>query len=196
MIQIYLIKYPDHLSFGKEKSPEKKQFTKQYLKQILKSYFHIDAKDEDFGKNENGKPFLKNSKLFFNLSHSQEYLIIAFGKKALGIDIEKKKSLDVHRLSRRFFHPSEQQFILSGEDPEEIFFRIWTWKESYIKWKGGSLPADLRKFNIQIKDNSLQVYENNKKIDRLFIKEYRWKDYFITICSEENHFPRDIIHIK
>lgn len=194
-MKIYIIKYPKNVSFGKEKSPEKKQFTKLYLKQILKDEFQLNISDDDFGKNENGKPFLKKSNLYFNLSHSNEYLIIAFGKIALGIDIEKRKNINSEMLSKRFFHPKEYQFVQAQKDTEEAFFRIWTLKESYIKWKGGSLPADLQKFRIEITKNSLRAYETDRKVDKIFIKEYKKEDYFIAVCSEEDDFPNELIEI-
>ena len=197
-MEIYLIKYPENISFGKEKSPEKKKFTKDYLKNIFKRYYHLNLTNEDFGKNENGKPYLKRHSLYFNLSHSGSHLIIAIGKKAIGIDIERRKELDVLALSKRFFHPEEYRLILNAGEKErqDLFFRLWTHKEAYIKWRGGSLPADLQVFRIVLADDlQSEVYDGKGTKIPLTFKEYRWEDYYITVCSGDAGMPDDFVKI-
>ncbi len=195
-MKIYKIKYPDKEFFTQDKSPEKKKFTKQYLIKILKEEYDLKVKMEDFAKNENGKPYLKNSNLFFNLSHSNKYMIIAFSNSALGVDIEEVREIDFKSLSKRFFCPEENEFILNSEDKQNAFFRMWTLKESYIKWKGGRLPRDLQKFRIEILEDEIFAYEANQKVDKLFIKEYRLGTYYISVCSEEKGFPEVLIDFE
>lgn len=199
-MEIYLIEYPENISFGKEKSPEKKKFTKSYLKKILKQYYHLEVTDDDFGKNENGKPCLKDRSLYFNLSHSNTFLVVAIGKRAVGIDIERQKEVDFLALSKRFFHPQEHRLIMSTPEDQQkdLFFRLWTHKEAYIKWKGGSLPADLQSFDVIPAggDRPSIVHDSAKEQPKPAFREYRWQDYYITVCSLDTGFPDDFLKIE
>jgi len=48
-----------------------------FLRLILGRYLEADPCVLTFEKNENGKPFLANERLSFNISHSRERLLIA-----------------------------------------------------------------------------------------------------------------------
>ena len=119
-------------------------------------------------------------------------MIIAFSNSSLGVDIEEVKDIDITALSKRFFHTMENRFILNSKDMQSAFFRIWTLKESYIKWKGGSLPRDLQKFYIEIKENSIEAYEEGIKVEKLFTKEFRIDNYFVAVCSGKDIIPNEI----
>ena len=79
---------------------------------------------------EHGKPFLPNSDLVFNLSHSGSLALYAFSRKqeALGVDIEERsRSVKIHELGRHCF--TEKEIELLNEAPlanqNDLFFRIW-----------------------------------------------------------------------
>jgi 4'-phosphopantetheinyl transferase len=58
--------------------------------------------------NEYGKPFLKNQSLYFNLSHSDNYVICAVSKFSVGADIEKINQR-IKSISQAFLSVSEQK---------------------------------------------------------------------------------------
>ncbi len=112
-------------------------------------------------RNENGKPYLKNGaskKIFFSITHTFDYIFIAFSKENIGIDAEPL-SRQVHYSSIIKKFPFEEQTeILSTLD----FLRHWTAKESTIKWLGGSIAKDLKNLSylkkcIQYKGLSLPI---------------------------------------
>ncbi len=195
-MKIFKIKYPTEKYFTKEKSLAKRKLTYEYLIKILSQEYHIKVEIDDFARNENGKPYLKNSTLFFNLSHSNQFMLVAFSNNALGIDIEESREIDTKSLSKRFFSPEEDTFIFNSDNKQSAFFRMWTLKESYIKWKGGSLPRDLQKFHIDIKENMIEAYEDGVKVDKLYIKEFRMDNYFIAVCSDNDNIPNEIIDFE
>lgn len=112
----------------------------------LKAPFDIDY-------NEFGKPFLAdNDGIFFSLSHSGTWAMCAISDVPVGCDIEIIKEADL-KIAKRFFHPDEYEAILALATPEsaaqsDMFFRIWTRKESYVKAIGKGLSLPFESFSV------------------------------------------------
>ena len=86
---------------------------------------------------EHNKPYLCDGALFFNLSHSGERVMAAVSEYETGCDIEQIKEAD-EAVARRFYQKHEYEHLLSvpEEERNELFFRYWVLKESYMKAKG------------------------------------------------------------
>ena len=91
----------------------------------------------DFGKS--GKPaFRELPELQFNLSHSGTKVLGAFSNRPVGCDIEQLAEANL-AVAKRFFAPMEYERLLHTGDRAELFFRIWTAKESFLKCTGEGL---------------------------------------------------------
>ena len=55
----------------------------------LKKFYNIDYQNIDITYNKNGKPYILNSNIYYNISHSNDYVVCIFWNKERGIDIEK-----------------------------------------------------------------------------------------------------------
>ncbi len=96
---------------------------------------------------KNGKPYIENCPVHFNISHCENILAYTFSKEEIGIDIEKIRPISLAVL-KRFYSKEEQEFVLgkamneeNTEDyntPEilERFYRIYTLKEAICKKNG------------------------------------------------------------
>ncbi|MCL0100696.1 hypothetical protein M1N80_02650 [Peptococcaceae bacterium] len=63
----------------------------------------IGIKNMSFVENNYGKPFLKNTNdLYFNVSHSGEWVVCAIHHHPIGIDIEQVKKIEID-IAKRFF---------------------------------------------------------------------------------------------
>lgn len=94
---------------------------------------------------ENGKPNLKE--LHFSISHSNGYLAFISGTtSALGIDIEKKKPVDL-KLFQYLFTEKEWQSIVDAENSLEHFYWFWVRKEALLKAVGCALK-DLKQLEV------------------------------------------------
>lgn len=125
------------------------------LRQILGSYLNIAPQNLVFTYGDNGKPELKPVTelcLQFNISHSHEYALFAFTLKHLiGVDLEYLRPVpDALKIARRFFSSREYQMLLETETEKQaqLFFRLWTAKESYLKAIGKGLADSLA--NVEI----------------------------------------------
>lgn len=88
-----------------------------------------------------GKPYFSgDTGIHFSVSHSGDFVAVAFGTEPLGIDLQqhKRRGTDAifrhQKLAQRYFHPLEQQLV--EKDLWEDFFRVWTAKESFVKRTG------------------------------------------------------------
>ena len=88
-----------------------------------------------------GKPYLKGKEnIYFNVSHSRDYVVCAFSDNEVGIDIQVHKKWK-KELAQRFFSEEDKKLLARLENegfaPSEMFFCMWTVKESYMKLTGG-----------------------------------------------------------
>lgn len=95
---------------------------------IFKEY-NID--ESDMRINEYGKPILNDSKINFNISHSEGIFLMALSSEMIGIDIEKVRDIDYIGISKRIF----KEEIKSSEE----FFKRWVKHEAKVKLLGESI---------------------------------------------------------
>ena len=92
------------------------------------------------------KPFLKAlPQIGFSVSHSGEYWACAISAQRLGLDLQQENFSGTERIARRFFHPEEKAYL--GKYPER-FFRVWTAKESYVKFTGEGVTDQFGDFSV------------------------------------------------
>ncbi|MCQ2448915.1 MAG: 4'-phosphopantetheinyl transferase superfamily protein [Clostridia bacterium] len=95
---------------------------------------------ERFGKknfqvtyNQHGQPQLKNA--YCSIAHSGLFVVCTVSERPVGLDIERVRELQ-YVYDCPIFTPQEEQYIRSGEDPDERFLYVWTRKEAYAKREG------------------------------------------------------------
>lgn len=97
-----------------------------------------------------GKPYFRDIPLFFNLSHSGDYVACVVSEHEVGVDIQKQKAVREQQISNRFFHEKEKEWLagLSEKERAAGFFCLWTRKEAYGKMTGeGIVDAVGRDFS-------------------------------------------------
>ncbi len=151
---------------------------------------------------KHGKPFFPKVKnLHFNISHSGRYWVCLFDTENIGIDIEdySTRNMPTKRfkdISDRFFKPDETNYVLGSSDANEEsegdmdeelknrFFRIWTAKESYMKYTGNGFTEGFKNFSVL--DDSLDLYFRNVPIDPKAV---------LTYCSNRDANLDELINI-
>lgn len=109
--------------------------------------------EDDFNFPEFGRPSLKNySYIHFNLSHSGSKVLCSVSDVPTGCDVEKIPSrYDTERIAKRFYTAAEYRYIENEADEDkkkELFYRIWTLKESYVKTTGAGLALPYKSFSV------------------------------------------------
>jgi len=113
------------------------------LRQLISRYLYINPGVIQFEKAEFGKPYIIDSALSFNVSHSDSRALVAMTlDQEVGIDIENWRYLDNLEglVSRNFSNNEQQQWLnIAEQQRESTFFQIWTCKEAFIKATGRGL---------------------------------------------------------
>lgn len=119
-------------------------------------------------KSKNGKPYLENSNIFYNISHKNKMVGLIISNSEVGLDIEYIDTENIKREStlKYFFTEKERESITNNEE----LLTLWTKKESYIKLNGGMLRDA-----IGLDINNTNVIFDTFKLD----------NYIITICKSK-----------
>lgn len=120
------------------------------LRLILADYMGDDPSRLVFESNKNGKPFLRDGAIDFNISHSRDRLLIAAtAGRPVGVDIEMRNdNTTTEMIAKRFYSPAECAFFKEAENPTHGFFDIWAKKEAYVKARGTGIFQGLNSFSV------------------------------------------------
>ena len=170
------------------------------LKNVLEQH-EIDISNISYGPH--GKPELPD--IYFNLSHSHDYVVCAISDKPVGCDIEKVgKSRE--GVAERFFTEKERMYLSTFEEKDRLneFYRIWTMKESYLKMTGEGLVFGLNRIECRFEkavsseaknQDEVMIYRDGEKC-HCFIKEYEIFGYKLSVCAEEEIFASEVEEIS
>ena len=173
------------------------------LQKGLKQY-GIHWTDENVAATEQGKLYLRDGTVQFNLSHSGDYAVAAFAKEPVGIDIEQCRKAKMN-IAKRFFCEAEQELLSSiEEERDDMFFRLWTLKESFLKVNGEGMRLALTSFAMHIDSEGITVEEEVRtgtySFDEYAIGEGEDERYRIALCMRsqetEHHTQLQWIHVE
>lgn len=133
----------------------------------------IGELDKSIVFNKHGKGYIKDrDDLFFSLSHSKDFVLLAISDHEVGCDIEymKEPNLDI---AKRFFVKEEYDSILASKNQKETFYKYWTIKEAYLKCVGVGLSKPL---------NSIAMVDRHLSDETTYIyKSEPFNDYYISV---------------
>ncbi len=158
--------FPVILSVPQTKRTLKGRSKVEYLSELARSAVEVSAgknninfSDVNLIKNNNGVPIPFDG-YFWSLSHKNDYVGGVVASHKIGIDIEKIRPFAPGLYKKT---ASENEWNLSDNDKEILFFRYWTAKEAVIKAVGSGLK-DLLKCRVEkiIDKDNLVIKYNNK----------------------------------
>ncbi|CAA6801264.1 MAG: Unknown protein [uncultured Sulfurovum sp.] len=137
----------------------------------------------DISKTSYQKPYIKNSNLSFNISHSGDYVVCACSKfNTIGIDIEDTSQQIEFNDFHEVLSGEEFQKILNATHSLKEFYRIWTGKEGVLKAEGKGLLGEIKE--VELAKNT--VFFKNKKY---FIFSYSFNNYLLSMIYQN---PKEI----
>ena len=148
--------------------------------------FGIDYSKEEIVFNKHGKPLFKNSSYHFNTAHSGNFALCIISDVECGCDIEEIKEFK-QRVIDRFFTEKEREYLELSNEKEDLFYRLWTLKESYLKCIGKGLSVPLNSFELISKDNNVIIKD---KEDFQFY-EFKHDNYRIAFCLNINEKEKE-----
>ena len=127
-----LLKQFEHKTILNKKKWQEHCLSYLMLDRILKEVYQISDREIEF---INEKPYLKNKKKFFSISHSGDFITVAFSDYDCGIDIEKIEERPFKKIAERMNFKSESL---------EEFYLDWTKYEA--EYKLNDTPRSLYQF--------------------------------------------------
>jgi 4'-phosphopantetheinyl transferase len=123
------------------------------LRMTLGTYLSIPPQEIRLRYAESGKPAMEeNEGPGFNLSHSENLIVIGVGPGPVGVDVELvRPRVDVEKVAERVFTRQEREGLardLSPGDPS-AFFRLWTGKEAFLKGIGSGFSDDPKRWELR-----------------------------------------------
>ncbi len=117
------------------------------LRSLAGRYTGVEPDRLAFSRGCRGKPALRDgtAELTFNLSHSGELVLVAFGRaREVGVDVElRRDDLAYEPILAQFFSQYDVRALraVPREARRDAFFECWTRKEALIKAWGAGLDA-------------------------------------------------------
>lgn len=138
----------------------------------------IDYENAGIVFGENGKPYIKDNEIFYNLSHSGSFVCCAVSDSEIGIDAENIKRANL-KISEKIFTKSEINRLEEAKNKEKEFIRLWALKESYMKYSGSGLSVAPKEIEIEFA-GAVPKYKS------VSFFEFEKDGYMISCCFEKN----------
>lgn len=197
--------YVSALKFRSDKVRVTKLAGEWLVRHLLGRFWNLGKADFTIVRGEQGKPYVNGRMgVYFNISHSGDYVVCVVSDSEVGVDIEK---IGVARMNvaRRFFHPLEvcQLESLEGERQSDLFFNYWTVKESFLKYTGSGLSCPLSSFEVRFAETEISLYRSDTVLSGvstagttpLYIRECRIDAGYKCFVTSEQETEPDVEQI-
>lgn len=159
---------------------------------MLRKVYNLRNSTIYISYNNYGKPYLKNYPYYFNISHSNSWVVCAIGNTEVGVDIERIENIDINIIKSNYTNIEYMDILnKSINDRCEYFFDIWTLKESFAKYIGKGFYIPFNTFSI-IKQNEKVIFKSYIYKNPCFKQYCIGEDYKLSICSDSNSFAEKI----
>lgn len=178
--------YAEVLGNGNKEVALRRLLGEALVRFALKKYWNLTSEDYRIDRGEKGKPFIVGvENVFFNISHSGDYVVCAVSDREIGIDIEKRAKARME-VAGRFFHGEEvaQLKMLEEDKQDQLFFNYWSVKESFLKYIGTGLTRPLNSFIVSFSGGDVSLFEGGNKLP-LYVHACPVDDrYACHVCCE------------
>lgn len=133
------------------------------------------------------KPAFCSGKLQFNLSHSGTRAMCAVSFSDVGCDVEEIKPFK-SAVAEKYFSPEEKRALgmcVTQPERENLFFRIWTLRESFMKCTGRGLALPLTEFSLTFENGRVSVNQTVDDSDYLFFEKDYSDGYKYSVCAKK-----------
>ena len=105
-------------------------------KYLIFKLFGIEFEKQQLTFNDFNKPYLKNyDNIFFNVSHSDCFVVCAINNKEIGVDIQKITKYN-DQIAKYIFDNNEYESLKFSKNIDLLFTKLWAKTESILKLQG------------------------------------------------------------
>jgi 4'-phosphopantetheinyl transferase len=165
---------------------------------LIAGKLRISGEEIIFEAGPNGKPAIRgNDTLYFNISHSGQWVVCAIASVPVGVDVERLRPVNPG-LAKRFFTNGEFEMLqaLPEEERTSKFIELWTLKESFLKAIGRGLTRNLNSFSVE-PNNGLFVITGDDSSGKYFLKLLAVDSaYRLAVCAPSGDFCESVVMIE
>ncbi|MAF91905.1 MAG: hypothetical protein CL674_11605 [Bdellovibrionaceae bacterium] len=168
------------------------------LKNFLEKYCLQKIKTLELEYSSNGKPYLKDQQVFFNLAHSGNYIIVIASSNPCGVDLQREENLDRPEfLWERIAH--EEELYQHIDVSPHFILKTWTQKEAVTKCYDHTDTGSFSSINLSNQKETRSIAWHR---EHFFLKSIQFSDkddnYFCEIASIGKKFdhPIDLHEVK
>jgi 4'-phosphopantetheinyl transferase len=202
---IYKLHIPEYIELTKDLihflNPEERSRSERYykdkdrnqfiicraiLKFVLAAYTKLDAKSIQLDYHFNKKPYISTHPwLYFNVSHSEDFAVIAISLNKIGIDVEFiSKDSTFTNLLPDIFNDNEVLAIENAVNKKHTFYKSWTRKEAIVKALGTGIDDDFK--NIPSLDGHHMIDSKLiKNTENWQVCSFELNDYYLGAVAFE-----------
>lgn len=133
------------------------------LNKYLKNDYNIDLSTKKIMFNEYKKPYIEG--IYFNITHSKNYIGIAISNEECGIDIEVVDNDKIYKESfiKKVLSNKEYDEYLTIKN-NDFIIKNWTKKEAYFKRSSTGIIMSKLKEDLDYDSTTIELYDrlNNK----------------------------------
>ncbi|BCJ93205.1 hypothetical protein acsn021_07740 [Anaerocolumna cellulosilytica] len=148
-----------------------------------------DVKESELVFNKEGKPFHKNSKWQFNISHSYPWVCLGISCSSIGIDIESKFVSEPEKVLE-IFSADERNWIQvkSNNSTEKMKYYIqclWSAKEAWLKYLGTGFSTQNTELPFALEEGELIHHYIKKDETKVYLHQTPVKrGSVLSVCLE------------
>ena len=143
---------------------------------------------------EKGKPFIKGyDNLYFNISHSEEVVVLGISNKEIGVDVEKIRHFENKLVDYVFTSEDKKVSNQLKKEPDVCYTMLWTIKESIMKHSGKGTGLAPKAITLRLDNGEIKASSDEYNCERLHLLIYEIPKYRITICSEDDSFVTEYV---
>lgn len=144
----------------------------------------------------------------YNFSHSGNYVLCSVytgpeneqGEIRVGCDVERVRECRI-KLAKRFFCESEYRLLTETEESEkrqEIFYRYWVLKESFMKAAGKGMALALDSFEISLGNPPILIRQPEEFPETFYYMESELGKgaYRVAVCSTDMEIDEAVREIQ
>lgn len=157
---------------------------------LCNAYTGIGNTELEFAESQNKKPYLVDSELKFNLSHSGKWIALIFQNgNDCGIDTEKiRPDFDFDFFASKNYHLRERQSLSNndGSQSRKLFFKYWARKEAWLKITGMGVFGGLPFIDTSDGNNFITIPVNEVNVSiasQYYLHSFEYENNYFCLCT-------------
>jgi 4'-phosphopantetheinyl transferase len=167
------------------------------LRNILAWYLDCAPEVIQFSYGDMGKPYIANTTIQFNVSHSHQMAVYAITKNVcVGVDIEKIEENFKESVAKRYFSPQEYASLMALSEVRRVaaFYQIWSCKEALIKALGVGLYFPLKDFSVSLESPVQQLALHYQQYSQWHLESFTAHTDYAAAFATPQIIQRIIYH--